>query len=565
MQRIGARGMTEVEPSVAECATSKSREHRLLERAVVFVPVLVQALIVIREFSQWKPVWAWYADPGYAYLFAGASLISGGSPALVYHPGTSFQWLTGIVERLAYIFVGDGSFFTSVAGDPELYTRAVGVVVAVIFIGSLSLAAWRMVNLMGLWPSLVFQLLILWGLPVIAHARYQLWPESLVLSCAVIVIALLVPLLLPRASSPSLRLVIAIGVLSALGLTAKVLFFPIIIMCVVVFPVRRWVAYFSAVVVTSLVVLLPIHDRWPDMWRWFASVLTKPGRHGGAGDWSPIHNFVEGNLALSAYYRWYVPVAVFLVAATAVVAFLQARRDSISVRPTVSVILAVFLVLAVTAKQSEVRDLVLVVPLLAILAAHLVQRGQALPIPPRASLALGVTATTVASFLALHGIVHHENFDKVEQQRIMSIVDDAGPVDSLGDTGSWGLGYNVWTVQNAIMFGSNDALMLGVQFSDDLLNAEIRQQYPKALYFDLWNRTFQTIDEKSELRVLACGELQDRLTRGPLGIVVESDGHVSVDPDSGEILLSGGSAAFEAPTPVGHYSAYRLTNVSCNQ
>ena len=557
--------MTDVESSAPERSTSMSRQRRLLERAAVFVPVLVQALIVIREFSQWKPVWAWYADPGYQYLLAGASLISGGSPALVYHPGTSFQWFTGIVERLAFVFVGDGSFFTSVVGDPESYTRAVGSVVAVIFIGSLAFAAWRMVNLMGVWPSLVFQLLILWGLPVIANARYQLWPESLVLSCAVIVIALLVPSLLPRPSSPSLRLVITLGVVCALGLTAKILFVPIILMCLVVLPVRRWVAYLSAVVVMTLVVLLPIHDRWPDMWQWFANISTKPGRHGGAGDWSPIHNFVEGNLALAGYYRWYVPIAVLLVAATAVVAFLQARRDAISVRPTVAVILAVTLVVAVTAKQSEVRDLVLVVPLLALLAAHLVQRGQSLPIPPRASLAVGVAATTVASFLALHGIVHHANFDKEEQRSIASIVDDARLVDSLDATGSWAQGYNVWTVQNAIMFGSNDALMLRLETADDLVNAEVRQKYPNALYFDLWSRTFQTIDEESKLRVLACGELQDRLARGPLGFVVESAGHVSIDPDSAEILLAGGSATFDGPTPVGRYFSYRLTNISCDQ
>jgi len=497
-----------VPPSDNLPARTTPRPLQFIGVALVFVPVLFQALIVIREFNAWRPVWSWYADPGYQYLFAGASLISGGSPALVYHPGTSFQWLTGIVERLSFAFFGEGSFFTSVTEDPEAYAKSVGIVVALIFIGSLTFAAWRMLRCMGVWPSLIFQLLMLWGLPVIAGARFQLWPESLVLSCGILIMALLAPLLIPHAPAPTLRIVITLGVVSALGLTAKILLIPIIVLCVIVLPMRRWATYLGSLLVTSLIVLLPIYGRWPAMWEWFVNISTKPGRHGGAGDWSPIQNFVDGNLALAGYYRWYVLVAMFLAAATSVVAVLQARRDSTSIRPTVAIVLAVALVVGVTAKQSEVRDLVLVVPLLALLAAHLVQRVQSPPTPPRVALALGVVAAMVASFLALHGIVHHENFAKAEQRSISRIVDDARAVDSLASSGSWGLGYNVWTVQNAIMFGSNDALMLGVDFSDDLLNAEIRVKYPNALYFDLWSGTFQEVDDSSHLRVLTCQELQ---------------------------------------------------------
>ena len=64
---------------------------------------------------------------------------------------------------------------------------------------------------------------------------------------------------------------------------------------------------------------------------------------------------------------------------------------------------------------------------------------------------------------------------------------------------------------------------------------------------------------------VACGELQDRLARGPFGIVVESAGHVLVDPESGEMVLAGGSATFDGPTPVGRYFSYRLTNISCEE
>ena len=50
---------------------------------LVFLPVLGQVGLVFRGIQNWVPVWAWYPDPGYQYLLAGASLVSGGAPALL--------------------------------------------------------------------------------------------------------------------------------------------------------------------------------------------------------------------------------------------------------------------------------------------------------------------------------------------------------------------------------------------------------------------------------------------------------------------------------------------------
>ena len=135
-----------------------------------------------------------------------------------------------------------------------------------------------------------------------------------------------------------------------------------------------------------------------------------------------------------------------------------------------------------------------------------------------------------------------------------------------GISGSrWGLGYNVWTEQNALMFGSNDGLMLGVEYSDDLVNREISERFPTALYFDLWNRNFQEIGDDFRLGVVSCQQLSDSLSAGSVGIVVESPGHVSFDLEGNEIVLSDGRASFTGPVGFGDYYAYEFTVLRCDE
>ena len=38
---------------------------------LLITPVLLQALLVLPRILNWWPVWAWYPDPGYQYLWAG--------------------------------------------------------------------------------------------------------------------------------------------------------------------------------------------------------------------------------------------------------------------------------------------------------------------------------------------------------------------------------------------------------------------------------------------------------------------------------------------------------------
>lgn len=532
---------------------------------LVFLPVLVQVGLVFRGIQNWVPVWAWYPDPGYQYLLAGASLVSGGAPALVYHPGTSFQWLVGIVELVHHSLIGSGSFFTDLVASPEEYARSIGTAVALVFAAALLFVAWTMLRNLGPWPALVFQLMMLWGLPVIAGARFHLWPESLVLACTLVTIGLLTrPWKLGSAALP-LPSAILLGVVGAIGISAKVIYLPIVLVVAACLTWRRNLVYFASFALTSILIVAPIISRLPKMWEWFSSIATTSGRHGQVVETSTVDNVLAANGVLGGFLRWYVPVVLILgVALVGLVARKRTIKDPL-VRGALAVSLGIAAVVVSTAKQSEIRDLIAIVPLIAALSAVLFTSalGMVSMKNARRGVVGGVLAFT--GFLALHGFVHANNFATFERQEVDVVVRDAESVMAGISGGRWGLGYNVWTEQNALMFGSNDGLMLGVEYSDDLVNREISERFPTALYFDLWSRNFQEIGDDFRLGVVSCQQLSDYLSAGPVGIVVESPGHVTLDREGNEIVLSDGRASFTGPVGIGEYSAYEFTVLRCDE
>lgn len=547
-------------------ASDHRNVRKWVQLLVVLLPVGVQVGLIVLSYRDWIPVWASYPDPGYNYLLAGASLVSGGAPALVYHPGSSFQLLVGLLERLTFWVSGEQTFFVDVVSRPEFYAQAVGVGVAALYVLSLCAVAWRMLIAWGWLPSLVFQLMILWGLPVIASARYHLWPESLVLSSSLLVVALLAPLMTGRTYRPSAGVAALLGAVCAIGVSSKVVFAPLIVLAILVLPVRRlwiFVVSFTAMLVA---VVLPLGSRAIFMWNWFSGVTLSTGRHGGASQSSAVDNFVVGHTVLSGFLRWYWLIIVILLVGTTVVTVLQYRSKTIPVRSSVALVVALGATAALALKESQPRDLIAMVPIMATAVAYLVFRLDSYRKTGSFFLPLAAVVVGLFSFLALHGVVHQHNFAKDMQSRIDRVVEDAPRVQELVDSGAWGLGYNVWTPGNALMFGSNDAVMFGVEFSDNLLDEEIGDVYQDPLYFDVWSSQLQRISDASRLSVMSCDEVKSLVDgrNGSVGVVVESESHVRLDASGTRLLLSGGEAEFTGPEQVGGYHAYRILSLDCS-
>lgn len=532
---------------------------RWLRRSVVgglalSVPVLVQLLLVGQRLLDWWPVWAWYPDPGYQYLFASGSIITGGTTDLIYHPGTSFQWLIGLSLIATFVVGGRANFMVDVASRPEFYAQAVGIVLGLLFVAALATAAWRMNKWIGLWPAFVFQLLMLWGLPVITAGRFVLWPESLVLTSAIFLVALSAPQLSGNAVFDSRRQAALLGIVGAVGVTAKVTFFPLLLLPIVLLSWKRLAWFFGPLISCAAVLMIPVYSRRESMQTWFTDIVSNPGRQGQAGSWDPIGNFVTSMLMVNSVVRWFLPVLTLVLALTLVSLLVPKRAPRSSWRLVGAVALPLFIVLASGLKEAEARDFILIIPLIATLASLALMHIRRSWSPVWRLLLSGL-CLALAALLAAHGVVQERYFSEAFEGRLNEIVRDAAAVEELNKAGIWASAYNAWTPESSSVF----ALM----WSAGSFNREIREKFPGGTHFDLWARRILHVNDNGDLVNLSCSELQELSALGEVGIIVESPSHIQTDNGSARILLSDATADGIEPRRVGRYFAYPLTGIQC--
>lgn len=522
--------------------------------ALLAVPILIQGLLVAQRLINWLPVWAWYPDPGYQYLFAGGSLVTGGSSDLIYHPGTSLQWLIGLSQVMTHVLVGHSDLMLDIAARPELYAQSTGIVLGVLYVSAVAFAGWRMLKYWGFWPALLFQILLLWGLPILAAGRFVLWPESLILTAAIFVLALLAPQLRGLDPDKERAQAVVLALACSIGLTAKITFAPFLMIAVVLIRWRYLAWFLIPFVCATALTLIPVYSRFESMQTWFLQISTNPGRHGQAGSWDPVGNFVNSMVMTNAVVRWFIPVSLAVVILALATLILPVRAHLRILVPTLALVVAASLVVASGLKDSETRDFILAIPLVAALASLTFLRLlNATRNPLRRIMSLTVIAVGV--FLAAHGVVQEQNFHSGTQLNVDGTVRNAELVDGLDGEARWASGYNAWTFDSSRIFG--------LIWSAGSFNREVRSINSEALHFDLFNREILHVNESNELLPLTCGEINDIVTGQGLGIVVESQGHIALSDDSSQILLKPGAADFSGPERVGDYFAYRLTGITC--
>lgn len=533
---------------------TRSTQLNFLVIVLLALPILIQGLLIAQRLSDWMPVWAWYPDPGYQYLFAGGSLVTGGSTDLIYHPGTSLQWLIGLSQVMTHLLVGQSDLLPDIAARPELYAQSAGIVLGALYVSALAFAGWRMLKYWGIWPALLFQTLLLWGLPLLAAGRFVLWPESLILTVAIFVLALLAPQLRGADPDHERAQAVVLALACSIGLTAKITFIPFVIIAVVLIRWRCLAWFLVPFVSATALTLIPVYSRFDSMQTWFLQISTNPGRHGQTGAWDPVGNFIDSMAITNAVVRWSIPVSLVVVILALVTLILPVRASLRVLLPTLALVVAAILVVASGLKDSETRDFILAIPLVSALAALAFLRAlNATRYPLR--LIVSLAAIGAAAFLAAHGLVQEQNFHLGTQDNVDRSVRNAELVDGLNGEARWASGYNAWTLDSSRIFG--------LIWSAGSVNREVRSINPGALHFDLFNREILHVNGSNELLPLTCGEINEIATSQTLGIAVESQGHVALSDDSSQILLKAGTADFLGPDRVGDYFAYRLTGITC--
>jgi len=302
--------------------------------------------------------------------------------------------------------------------------------------------------------------------------------------------------------------------------------------------------------------MIPVYSRLDDMYRWFLQITIRPGRHGQTGSWDPLNKFIDNALLLNGYVRWFIPVFLLIAAGSIFTRFFPRRATGKEWIPVVALLLAASAVLLSGLKNSELRDFLLVIPLVAALAAlTLNQALKTLHGYVRAGTLVAVLL--VGSFLAAHGVVQEQNFHQNYSVRLSEILRDAKTIDRMNKASSWATGYNAWTLDSSRVFG--------LLWSAGSFNEQVRQVNPNALHFDLFSREIVHVAPDNTLISLSCQEIEEKISDKGLGIIVESQGHLQFSGNEPRIDLSNATAGYEGPKPLGRYFAYAFTDIECKR
>ena len=189
------------------------------------------------------------------------------------------------------------------ASRPEFYSQTAGLGLAIAYIVALGFASGRMFRHLGFWPTIIFQLLLLWGLHLLTFGRFVLWPESLALTLTVACIAIIAPQLSEKIPLYSRAQAVALGLIAAAGMTCKVTYLPVVILVVMILGWHRFALFMVQLVTAVLLLMIPVYNRLNNMHGWFLKITIQPRRHGQTGSWDPLNNFIDDALLLNGYVR----------------------------------------------------------------------------------------------------------------------------------------------------------------------------------------------------------------------------------------------------------------------
>jgi hypothetical protein len=310
-------------------------------------------------------------DPTYTYLMNSLNVATMHRPYYTDHPGTPVDLVGAVVIRAINPGSDRATIASSVLSDPEKYIAAINLVLVIICAVSLFVAGYvAQAVFKGLFPPLLIQAspfvssTTLYGLRLI-------WPELLMIPLSVVLVAVVLWMLRPKAPEPSLRYSILLGLIVGFGVAAKVDYVPVALLAVVVLPSWRQRIIFSvttglAFTLAIVPILTPALLR--QMLGFLFNTATHTGMYGsGAPGFIEPHRYLASAVELVKGDALFFTIVLISMAALA----LKSRLPALSgtrYRALLGVTAAQVLQLLMVAKHPSSRFLI---PSLALVGLNL--------------------------------------------------------------------------------------------------------------------------------------------------------------------------------------------------
>ena len=493
------------------------------------------------------PLWVFY-DPAYPYLYNGVVIIQGGVPGHTDHPGTSLQWISGIVSKLTHVLRDNGSSLSEdVVAHSELYLRASGIILSVFFCLSLGALGFRMLKYMGGSAAVSLVVLISAGFRFWNPQIFILSPESLVITTSTLIVALLVPSLVDLSRQSTTASLILVGVLLAIGLTSKVILMPILLTLPFIFQLRQLAVVMISLVTSSALILTPVYSRIYTMYIWFTGVATQPSRYGNdtSVEWSIFENLrlaqrriTENSpqLMISFAAVLVLVVVFFVIQNKAQTKILGARHW----QPSVGLLVAIIATFAIGYKPSTDRDFVLLVVLIPTLVSVTICNLEIFLLRSHYSTSRKLLSVSLVILIVLSStqtiLVMRDQSQNIEEMRqsyqvVMSELKNI-------EADSWIVySYGIPSLSNASFFGNS--------WSDRSFDKELDKTFPRYMELNIWNKTIYGSDQNKLGVELDCLIINERLQSLKMFMLIHEGTLKEYWPQlSGNLELSFGSLEF---------------------
>jgi hypothetical protein len=490
-----------------------------------------------------------YADPAYQYLLNGLAITIGPGPGHTDHPGTSLQLLSGLLTLVSHMLIRDGSgVVASVVQNPEVFALISAIT---LILGQGIALFWtsiRIYRVSNLGSTALFQAIVLCA-GVLFAFRVYLIPEGLVIICAILVIGFIAPALLGMNDRIDNKTAIILGIVLAVGITAKVIFIPMLILPLILFKWRQIIVTYVSMIASVAVIMFFARDQISRSIEWFTQVSTTSARY--PDEVRPDSFFANFVNIPSALLEWY-PVYLFMAfLSLLILIFVVTQRKSLAfpLRGVLALLSASIIALLMAYKAFRPNDLFVLVPISGAIAALLWSWASVrVAFLARSTTQLGIT--TLAVLLAITLNVTDTNLKVSEADTNFAENDISALLDSyIAREAYVAVGYAVFTKESALYYANTT--------SRNIALPEIVKQYPGWLDFNIWNSMFYTFSAEGN-RLATCEELRS---------IVDSEGGLIFVPGR-ELDLSVPTMQYASlvllPEAIqGRYVIYRVASATC--
>lgn len=495
------------------------------------------------------PLWQTMADPVYVYLVGGVEIVQGQPSFANQHPGTPLFWLYGLLSVATHLATGGGvSLAQDVVARPETFLLVVDVALVLGVSAGLLVLGWGIWRRFGLGAALLAQAVAMTARTLLDSPAS---PVPLQLAIMLMLVGVVASALDGRRSAVGRGRAAAVGILLALGFTAKLTFWPALVLPLLLYRRRDLLRIYLWFVGFSVVtVLLTVRGELLNTVVWWRNLLLTSGRTPGD---AATRSLTSGLLDLpSIAWTWTPLIAVALLAVGGCLLVRRRRAAAPDWQPWrgfVALGLVVVLSYLSTVKTWRPWDLVLV----PVALAGIIALAWAWIVPSMtptrvtrwlsAVPALAVVVSLTASFVAIPSDVDRSRAGTDYLDLVAYIENRVASGETVMTS------YGVFDQATALYFGQ--------WLSQRTLAPEIVARYPGYLEYKLENAHFYYFTDVGEVE-FTCTQLRD-LAESPTGLIYVPGRAIAFPTDQPQYE----SVSMEPIRSFGDQTVYRITDVQC--